>query len=251
MRLPGSPFASVPLLVLAACGSTRDSAPAPAPPHGAAVPAASGYTLVLIRTGPKSGKLSGDENQRAFEGHFANMGRMAREGQLVTAGPYGQSRHAPDLRGLFVLDTVDRAQAEAWAGTDPTTQAGVFQLEFHDLATDAALRRALAEDLAWRQSKETEGRKLQPGEGARGYVLVTAEDARRAWRELAPLRNKGGGVLLLGHLDGSRVLALLDAETDQEARERFGPQLEHLGPFTIDEWFASAQLARLPELAGS
>jgi len=243
--------ASISSLVLAACSSAPAARPAPASAPTPSVAAESGYTLVLIRTGPKSGQLSAEENQRAFAGHFENMGRLARAGQLVLAGPYGEERHAPDLRGIFVLDTSERAQAEAWASTDPTTQAGVFRLEFHDLATAAALRRALAEDLAWHDRQVADGRTPAPGENGRGYVLLTAENGDLAWRELAPLCSTDGGVLFLAHIDGSRALALLDAENAAEARERFAPQLEQLGACTLDDWFGSAQFARLPEFSGS
>jgi len=253
-------LASIPL---AACASTTPAAPAASAPHApqtttaSAAPTApparadaaeAGYTLVLLRSGPKSGTLPAEENGHAFEGHFANMGRMAREGQLVLAGPYGDFRHASDLRGIFVLATGDRARAEAWAGTDPTTQAGVFVQEFHDLATAAALRRSMAENLAWNDRQAAAGHTPAPGENGRGYALLTAEEGARAWRELAPLCNAEGGVLLLAHLDGTRALALLDVENAAEARERFAPQLENLGACTLDDWFGSKLLARLPEL---
>jgi uncharacterized protein YciI len=277
MKSPSLTAAFLALSFLASCRSSPlapRSAVEPARAHAtaiepassaaAATPAAenepsssarrSTYTLVLIRSGPKSGQLSAEENQRAFQGHFDNMGRMAREGQLVLAGPYGEERHAPDLRGIFVLDTADRREAEEWAGTDPTTRAGVFRLEFHELATDAPLRRALAEDLAWRARMEAEGKNPAPGEGARGYVLLTAEDAELARRELEPLCTMEGGVFLLGdvdggEVDGGRILALLDAASAAEARVRFAPQLENLGACTLDDWFGSNQFARLPELA--
>src|SRR5262245_44040174 len=116
---------------LSACRSTSGAA------------AERGYTLVLIKTGPMSGKLSQEESDRAFAGHFSNMGRLAQARQLVVAGPFGDERHDHDLRGLFVLNSARRAEAEEWARTDPTTQAGVFVLEFHDLATDAPLLQAL------------------------------------------------------------------------------------------------------------
>jgi uncharacterized protein YciI len=208
------------------------------------------HTLVLLRTGPESGKLAPDVNRAAFEGHFANMERMARAGELVVAGPFGQERHAPDLRGVFVLPTAERAQAEAWAGTDPTTRAGVFVLEYHVLATDAPLARALAEDYAWQEAERAAGRTPGPGEGLRGYVLLFAEHGDLARRELAPLNTSEGGVLLLAELDGTRALALLDAADLSEAKERFAPQLDTLGAHELSEWFASKQLARLPELAG-
>jgi uncharacterized protein YciI len=180
-----------------------------------------------------SGKLSANENDAAFAGHFSNMARMAEAGELLVAGPFGEQRHDPSLRGLFVLASAERAQAEAWAATDPTTRAGVFVLEFHELATDAPLRAALENDLARRARLASEGTPPKPGDGARSYVLLTAEHGDLARRELAPLMNPEGGVYLLADLDGTRALALLDAATAAEAAERFAPQLEFLGAHTL------------------
>ncbi len=242
-------LATLVLAGLAACSApeTRaDAAPedTPVPSPASAAPA---RTLVLIKTGPKSGALSQEENARAFAGHFANMERMAAEGQLLVAGPYGQRRHDADLRGIFVLASGRRDEARTWAETDPTTQAGVFVLEYHDLATDAPLAAALARDSAWRAEQLAAGRTPQPGEGARPYVLLTAEHGDLAERELGPLRTHDGGVLMLGRLDGTRALALLDAEDLAAAEERFAPQLANLGAHVLDEWFASAELARMIE----
>lgn len=227
---------------LAACATTRthavENAPAPARP---------GYTLVLIKTGPRSGQLSKEENARAFAGHFANMERLANARQLLVAGPYGERRHDPDLRGLFVLASARRDEARAWAETDPTTQAGVFVLEYHELETPAPLAAALERDLAWRAQQVSGGKTPEPGEGARPYVLLTAEHGDLAERELGALQTNAGGVLLLARLDGTRAFALLDATDSAGARERFGPQLEHLGAHELDEWFASEQLAHLVE----
>ena len=232
------------LLLAAACRApAREPAP-PAPPavaHGeaphhatAAAPAAhaaaahglSTYTLVQIKTGPQSGKLSKEDNDRAFAGHFANMGRMAEARELLTAGPYGARRHDPALRGLFLLATAERAEAERQASTDPTTQAGVFVLEYHELAA---------------------GGTPAPAEGARPYVLLTAEHGDLAAREFAPLRSAEGGVFLLASLDGTRALVLLDAPDLATAEERFAPQLAAIGAHHLDEWFASVELAAMVE----
>ena len=204
------------------------------------------FTLVYIRTGPMSGRLGEEENRRAFAGHFANMGRLAEERKLVVAGPFGKGRHDAALRGLFVLDTGDRAEAEAWASTDPTTLAGVFILEFHDFATDAPLVAALERGLERERQAKAEGRTPNPGDGARPYVLLIAEHRDATWRELAPLAD-GGGVLLLARLDGERAFALLDAKDGADAEQRFGAVLDRIGPHTLDDWFASDQLARMRE----
>ena len=134
------PIAFLTLLLAGAC---RASAPEPSAPaaraeashhvsaavtpavHAAAAHTLPTFTLVQIKTGPQSGKLSQEDSERAFAGHFANMGRMAEARELLVAGPYGARRHDPALRGLFLLATSDRAQAERQAATDPTTHAGV------------------------------------------------------------------------------------------------------------------------------
>jgi len=220
---------------------------APAPDASGSAPEPTRYTLVQIKTGPMSGKLSKEDNERAFAGHFENMGRMGRAGQLVTAGPYGARRHDPSLRGLFVLATAERSEAERWAATDPTTQAGVFVLEHHELATDAPLGAALERALAVQAAAEATGKTLPPGEGARPYVWLTAEHADLAWREFAPLLSAEGGAYLLGTLDGTRALVLLDAPDLASAEQRFAPQLAEIGAHHLDEWFASNELAAMVE----
>jgi len=223
-----------------ACRST----PAAPPAAGAsAAQTATGCTLVLIKTGPRSGQLPQADNERAFAGHFANMTRMAEAHELLVAGPYGDKRHDSALRGVFVLASADRAQAERWAATDPTTQAGVFTLEFHALATDAPLAAAAERDLAKRAKLAAQGKTPAPGDSVRPYVLLTAEHADLAERELGALRSAEGGVFLLGRLDGTRALAVLDAENLAQAHERFAPQLQNIGAYALDEWYASAELA--------
>src|SRR5262245_26277421 len=66
------------------------------------------YTLALLKTGPKSGKLEKADNDKVFAGHFSNMERMSNEKQLILAGPYGDKRHDDGLRGIFVFDTAKR-----------------------------------------------------------------------------------------------------------------------------------------------
>ena len=204
-------------------------------------------TLVLLKTGPMSGKLSEADNSKAFAGHFENMSRLANARQLLSAGPYGEERHDPLLRGVFILATADRAQAELWAGTDPATLAGVFTLEFHDLATEAPLLAALDRYLAADAKRKAEGSPEKPGEQMRSYVLLTADDGVRAEQMLAPLNNHAGGVFLLGRLDGTRVFAILDAETVDAAKARFATPLAGIGAYVFDHWYASKEIATLAD----
>jgi uncharacterized protein YciI len=205
------------------------------------------YTLVFLKTGPKNGKLGEAENRAAFDGHFSNMARLANEHKLVVAGPYGDKRHDETLHGLFVINSAKRAEATEWAGTDPATRAGVFVLEYHDLATAAPLVAMLDSVLARDAKAVAEGRKPKPGDGARSYVLLTTDKFDAAERELTPLL-KGGGVFMLAKIDGSSAFALLDAKDVDEAQQKFAAVLDRIEGCKLDDWFATDMLAHMSEM---
>lgn len=221
------------LFALAACRS----APLPAAPEPLAC------TLVLLKTGPRTEPLTKEENAKVFGGHFANMGRLANEGLLLVAGPYGEHRSDAALRGLFVLATADRAHARQLAESDPTFAAGVFRFEFHDLTTGAALRAHLADELAVRAAAEREGKQLKPGESGRVYVLLTA--ANGVATEAAIAGNPA--VLMQARLDGTQSFMLLDARDLTAANALLAPVAARIGPYVLDEWFSSGGLAKLPQ----
>lgn len=221
-------------LVLLACTGCR---------FGSSAPDVRGYTLVHLKTGART-QLSKEESQTIFAGHFANMTRLAKEGKLLLAGPFGKEKHDEALRGLFVLATDDANQARAWAETDPGFQAQVFTLEYHPLATQAALHALLAQELARMDADEKAGRHPEPGEWARPYVLLTAEKGAAMERELAgqPF------ALLRGRLEGGRGWAVLDAPDRNAAAELLGVAPEKMGAVELDDWFATRGLEQLPTL---
>src|SRR5436190_17263164 len=152
-------------IAAAACKGGAPAQPAPPPLE---------CTLALLKTGPRTEPLTDDERKQIFGGHFANMMRLATEGLLLVAGPYGKVKTDPALRGLFIFDTNDPARARQIAETDPGFQAGVFQFELHALSTHARLREQMAAELAATDPNAA------PGASIRGYVLLTADDGTRA-----------------------------------------------------------------------
>ena len=199
-------------------------------------------TLVLLKTGPRTEPLTPAERSEVFGGHFANMQRLAREGHLLVAGPYGANDAS--LRGLFVLDTREQERARELAETDPGFRAGVFAFEFHALQTDAPLRAFLAAELEAQDEAERAGRKPKPGEGGRTYTLLTAEDGDAAAAALAG----NPAVLLFARLDGKRAFAVLDAVDLEQARTVLAPAVDRLGTHGLHAWYASGRLASLPGL---
>jgi uncharacterized protein YciI len=206
-------------------------------------PAASGerdYVFVFIKTGPATG-LSPEAQREAFAGHFSNMQRLAEEGELLIAGPFGNPKSDPGHRGLFVIDETTIEGGMAHAETDPTTKAGVFVLEGHLFTTDEPLVDLL------RLEKEDEAKRLAdpdiPDEWeGRRYLLATAAfDAGLYAKSQA-----AEGVLIAGRLHGSdadggdEILLWLDAEVEPQAEEIL-PE----GAWTLHGWYGSKMVAEL------
>lgn len=200
-------------------------------------------TLVFLTTGPRQEPLTKEESAKVFAGHFANMGRLAGEGHLLVAGPFGDEKSDATLRGLFVLDTGKREDAIKLAETDPGFQAGVFSLSYHDLRTTAPLRECLASVLALADAAKREGREQAPGEGIRGYVLLTAKAGEAAQAALRTLP----GALIVASLDHQSAWAVLDAVDVPAAKQLVQPVAARLGECTFDAWYATGELAKMPQ----
>lgn len=85
------------------------------------------YVLAILKTGPKDSEITGDERKQAFAGHFSNMERLANEGKLAVAGPFGKNDKS--FRGLFILNAATVEEAEALAASDPAIKAGIFVVD--------------------------------------------------------------------------------------------------------------------------
>jgi uncharacterized protein YciI len=199
--------------------------------------------LVVLRTGPRNGRLDPEEQQEAMAGHFSNMARLSEERKLILAGPFGAVRSDRARRGLFILATADPATALEWTRTDPAVAAGIFAAEATRFATAAPLAVALERELGRQTRAREEGRTLRPGDGGRGYVLLTAEDRALAWEALSP--RVGREVLVLAELGATQALAILDATHAADAEARLGGWIAASGPHVLEDWFGSGELARI------
>jgi uncharacterized protein YciI len=93
------------------------------------------YVLVILKTGPTK-VPEGPARKKMFEGHFANMGRLAAEKKLVVAGPLDG---VEGRRGIFVFATPDIDEAKKYVATDPVIINGEMVAEYHKLYGSAAL----------------------------------------------------------------------------------------------------------------
>lgn len=94
------------------------------------------YVLVILKSGPNK-MPDGEARKAMFAGHFANMGRLAEQGKLALAGPFGQNTDG--WRGLFVMATADVEEARRWTETDPVIVNGEMVADYVPWYGSAAL----------------------------------------------------------------------------------------------------------------
>ena len=93
------------------------------------------YVMAFLKAGPNRERPP-DEAQRLQAAHRDNIRRLASEGKLVLAGPFGDNG---PLRGIYIFDVSTIAEAEELTRTDPAIQAGQLVMELHPWYGSAAL----------------------------------------------------------------------------------------------------------------
>lgn len=211
-----------------------------------AAPKRESYVMAFLVSGPTAKEKSPEERQTVQAAHMANIGKLVDEGKMVIAGPFGQPSPDASMRGIFVFDTEDVAQAKEWTETDPAVQAGVLGMELSRLRTETRLRRALE---IYKETLAANGG--VPGKDEmRGYTVVLVKSGERAREAMGGLRN-AGRIVFEGDLDGSprgAYLAVLDASGGDEGKNLLEPIAGGLGEHTVFPWWATVTLL---ELAGS
>ena len=95
------------------------------------------YVFVLLKKGSAS---ITDEKMRdsIFNGHMANIKKLASENKLIVAGPIGANDK--NYEGIFVFNTADVKEAKQWLSTDPAIQANDLDAEIYPWYCTAALQ---------------------------------------------------------------------------------------------------------------
>ncbi len=94
------------------------------------------YVFVLLKTGSNTVTEKAVRDS-LFAGHFANMDRMVKAGQLVVAGP--MEKNEEGYRGIFILNVPDFAAAEALLQNDPAIKEKVLEPMLYHWYGSAAL----------------------------------------------------------------------------------------------------------------
>lgn len=93
------------------------------------------YVMAFLKVGPTPTTDSLQAHQ-LFVKHMENIQRMAKEGDLVLAGPFINSG---DLKGIYLFNVTTIEEAEALTKTDPAIAAGQLKMELHPWYGSAAL----------------------------------------------------------------------------------------------------------------
>lgn len=81
------------------------------------------YTLVFLNKKSDKQELPKEEVDKIMKGHMDNIGRLAKEGKLIAAGPFDGGG------GIFIFNTTSVDTASSWLSTDPGVQAKRWNLE--------------------------------------------------------------------------------------------------------------------------
>ncbi len=91
------------------------------------------YYFVMLSAGPNKEKIDSLSLQKIQAGHLENIRKMAKEGKLAIAGPFGDDG---DWRGIFIFDVDSEDEVRELLKNDPSIQAGRLSYEIHPWWTE-------------------------------------------------------------------------------------------------------------------
>ncbi|WP_431242609.1 YciI family protein [Flavobacterium sp. P21] len=84
------------------------------------------YVFCLLKSGSNT-TASKEETQKLFEGHMANINKLAKEGKLAVAGPF--MKNDRNYRGIYIFNVETIEEAKALVATDPAIKANLLEAE--------------------------------------------------------------------------------------------------------------------------
>lgn len=95
------------------------------------------YVFCLLKSGTNT-TASKEETKKLFEGHMANINKLAKEGKLVVAGPF--MKNDRNYRGIYVFNVETVDEAKELVATDPAIKANLLEAELTPWYATAALQ---------------------------------------------------------------------------------------------------------------
>jgi uncharacterized protein YciI len=84
------------------------------------------YVFCILKTGTNT-TATKEERTKFFEGHMANINKLADEGKLALAGPF--MKNDRNYRGIYIFNVETIEEAEILVESDPAVQAKIFEAE--------------------------------------------------------------------------------------------------------------------------
>ncbi|MFT3747012.1 MAG: YciI family protein [Agriterribacter sp.] len=93
------------------------------------------YVMAFLKSG--SVQLQDSAKQTELQiAHLKNIGKLAKEGKLVVAGPFMDDQ---PVRGIYIFNVTTIEEAKKLTETDPAIKAGVLEMELRPWYGSAAL----------------------------------------------------------------------------------------------------------------
>ncbi|SEQ09753.1 YciI family protein [Flavobacterium urocaniciphilum] len=94
------------------------------------------YVFCILKTGSNT-TATPEERKKLFEGHMANINKLADENKLVVAGPF--MKNDKNYRGIFIFNCSTIEEAEKLVNSDPAVQAKIFEADLTVWYSSASL----------------------------------------------------------------------------------------------------------------
>lgn len=94
------------------------------------------YVFCILKTGSNT-TATAEERKKLFEGHMANINKLADENKLVVAGPF--MKNDKNYRGIFIFNCSTIEEAEKLVNSDPAVQAKIFEADLTVWYSSASL----------------------------------------------------------------------------------------------------------------
>lgn len=95
------------------------------------------YVFCILKKGSNT-TASKEERAKLFEGHMANINKLADEGKLVVAGPFMENDR--NYSGIFIFNVTTVDEAQKLVESDPAVKAKIFEVELTPWYSSAALQ---------------------------------------------------------------------------------------------------------------
>jgi uncharacterized protein YciI len=86
------------------------------------------YYFVMLVKGENADKIDSLKLNQMMTGHLNNIKKMAKEGKLLIAGPFGDDGY---WRGIFIFDVKTKEEVVELLKNDPAIQSGRLAYEIH------------------------------------------------------------------------------------------------------------------------